>query len=73
MAYITFENVTKVYRSGEQEVRALDGMSFTVEKGELCVIVGPSVQEKPRCSTFSAAWTVSAAEACAWGIFASTA
>ena len=42
MAYITFENVTKVYRSGEQEVRALDGMSFTVEKGELCVIVGPS-------------------------------
>ncbi len=42
MAYITFENVTKVYRSGEQEVRALDGMSFTVEMGELCVIVGPS-------------------------------
>ena len=33
MAYITFENVTKVYRSGEQEVRALDGMSFTVERG----------------------------------------
>ena len=42
MAYIEFENVSKLYMQGESEIRALDGMSFTVEKGELCVIVGPS-------------------------------
>lgn len=42
MAYIEFDNVSKIYKSGEQEIKALDGISFTVEKGELCVIVGPS-------------------------------
>ncbi len=42
MAYIEFDNVTKAYKSGEQEIKALDGISFTVEKGELCIIVGPS-------------------------------
>ena len=42
MAYIEFENVSKLYTQGENEIRALDGMSFTIEKGELCVIVGPS-------------------------------
>ncbi len=42
MAYIEFENVSKLYMQGENEIRALDGMSFTIEKGELCVIVGPS-------------------------------
>ena len=43
MAYIEFENVMKLYNTGtESEIRALDGMTFTVEKGELCVIVGPS-------------------------------
>jgi len=42
MAYIEFDNVNKIYKSGEQEIKALNGISFTVEKGELCVIVGPS-------------------------------
>lgn len=42
MAYIEFDNVGKTYGSGENEIRALDGVSFTVEKGELCVIVGHS-------------------------------
>ncbi|MDD6300380.1 MAG: ABC transporter ATP-binding protein, partial [Ruminococcus sp.] len=35
-------NVCKIYGSGEQEIRALDNITFDVEKGELCVIVGPS-------------------------------
>lgn len=42
MAYIEFEHVSKVYNSGENKIYALNDMSFTVEKGELCVIVGHS-------------------------------
>ena len=39
MAYIEFDRVCKLYPPA---TRALDNMSFTVEKGELCVIVGHS-------------------------------
>lgn len=42
MAYIEFDGVCKIYKNGENSIYALDHMSFTVEKGELCVIVGPS-------------------------------
>jgi putative ABC transport system ATP-binding protein len=42
MSFVEFEDVRKVYRTGEVEVRALDGMSFAIERGELAVIVGPS-------------------------------
>ncbi len=42
MAFIEFADVKKTYRSGEVEVEALHGVSFSVEKGEICVIVGPS-------------------------------
>ena len=41
-AFVTFEDVSKVYRSVEVEIRAVDHISFTIEKGEFCVIVGPS-------------------------------
>ena len=40
--YIEFRNVNKIYRMGEIEIPALHDASFTVEKGEICVIVGPS-------------------------------
>ena len=36
------ENVSKVYGSGENQVRALDDVSFSVEQGEFLAIVGPS-------------------------------
>ena len=42
MAYIEIRNVKKQYRMGEVTINALDGVDFTVEKGELCVVVGPS-------------------------------
>ena len=42
MAYIEFENVYKTYGTGDHEVHALDGMTFCVEKGDFCVMVGPS-------------------------------
>lgn len=42
MSFVEFDNVSKVYRSGDVEVRALHDMTFTVERGEICVIVGQS-------------------------------
>lgn len=40
--FILFENVIKIYRMGEVEIRAVDGADFSIEKGEFTVIVGPS-------------------------------
>ena len=40
--FVTFEDVSKVYHSGEVEIRAVDHISFTIGKGEFCVIVAPS-------------------------------
>jgi putative ABC transport system ATP-binding protein len=39
---IQAENLTKVYKMGEDEVRALNHASFTIEKGEMIAIMGPS-------------------------------
>ncbi|MDR0885518.1 MAG: ABC transporter ATP-binding protein [Clostridiales Family XIII bacterium] len=40
--YISFENVSKAYKSGDIEIKALDEISFEVKQGEFCVVVGPS-------------------------------
>ncbi len=40
--FIRFENVKKVYRTGEVELVALHDVSFSVARGEICVIVGES-------------------------------
>jgi putative ABC transport system ATP-binding protein len=37
-----FKNVTKIYRMGQYEVRALDGVSFKLEESEFVAIMGPS-------------------------------
>lgn len=42
MAYVEFQNVKKIYKSGEVEIPALSGATFYIEKGEFCVIVGAS-------------------------------
>jgi putative ABC transport system ATP-binding protein len=42
MALIELSEVTKVYRMGEVQVRALDGVSLSVEPGELLAIMGAS-------------------------------
>ncbi|MBQ3386278.1 MAG: ABC transporter ATP-binding protein, partial [Eggerthellaceae bacterium] len=42
MAFVEFKDVRKVYRMGEVDVAAADGMTFEIEKGELVVVVGPS-------------------------------
>ena len=42
MEILRVESLTKVYGKGENEVRALDGVSFSVEKGEFVAVIGPS-------------------------------
>lgn len=42
MAFVEFRDVGKIYQMGEVSINALHDASFTVEKGELVVIVGPS-------------------------------
>ena len=42
MEILRVENLTKVYGKDENEVRALDGVSFSVNKGEFVAIIGPS-------------------------------
>lgn len=42
MEILRVENLSKVYGKGETMVKALDGVSFSVEKGEFVAIVGPS-------------------------------
>ena len=42
MELLRVENLTKIYGKNENEVRALDGVSFSVEKGQFLAIIGPS-------------------------------
>ena len=40
--FVRFEHVKKTYHVGEVDIKALQDATFTVNEGELCVIVGPS-------------------------------
>ena len=42
MAFIEFRNVCKTYSMGEVEIKALDNINFTIDKGEFVVILGAS-------------------------------
>ena len=39
---IKFKDVKKVYNVGEERFNALDGVSFSINKGEFAIILGPS-------------------------------
>ena len=41
MEILKVEDLTKLYGNGENEVRAVDNVSFSVEKGEFLAIIGP--------------------------------
>ena len=40
--FVKLENITKIYHMGEVEIRAVDGIDFSIQKGEFVVLVGPS-------------------------------
>lgn len=40
--FVRLEGVTKVYQMGEVKIHAVDGIDFTINKGEFAVVVGPS-------------------------------
>ena len=42
MAIVEFKNVTRVYKSGDHELRALGDVNLTLEEGKFVVILGPS-------------------------------
>lgn len=42
MAFIELNDVYKIYKTGDVEIHAADGISFEIERGEFVVIVGPS-------------------------------
>lgn len=42
MAIVEFKDVTRVYTSGDHELRALDGVNLSLEEGKFIVVLGPS-------------------------------
>lgn len=42
MSFIEFKNVSKIYKMGEVEIKALDNISFEIEKGEFVCVLGAS-------------------------------
>lgn len=42
MSLVEFNNVYKQYKMGEVKINAVDGVSFNIEQGEFCVVVGSS-------------------------------
>ena len=48
-AIIEFRNIYKIYAMGDNEVRAIDGVSFKIDEGEFVAIVGQSGSGKSTC------------------------
>lgn len=42
MGFITFQNVTRTYKNGDSVIKAVDNISFEIERGKFTVILGPS-------------------------------
>lgn len=42
MKIVEFENVTRIYKSGEHEQKALDGINMSLDEGKFVVVLGPS-------------------------------
>ena len=54
---IELEAVTKIYRMGAVEVRALDTVDLTIDEGDLVAVMGPSGSGKSTMMNISAAST----------------
>lgn len=42
MPIVTFKDVTRIYKSGDHELKALDGVNFSLDEGKFVVVLGPS-------------------------------
>ena len=56
MSFVTLDEITKTYKMGEVEIHAVDHISFSIEKGEFVVIVGPSGTEHFGRNGYSNQW-----------------
>ena len=57
MSFVILDEITKTYKMGEVEIHAVDHISFSIEKGEFVVIVGPSGAGKTTVlNTFWGEW-----------------
>ena len=54
--FVEFEDVSKYYQTGSVRIAAADHLNFYVNKGEFCVIVGPSGAGKTTLLNIRAAW-----------------
>ena len=54
--YVSLQDVTKTYQMGEITIKAADGISFDVEKGEFVIVVGPSGIIMPMIGFFCPLW-----------------
>lgn len=58
MAIVELKNVSRVYTSGDHELKALDGVNLSLDEGKFVVILGPSGAGKSTLLNRSAGWTV---------------
>ena len=54
--FVQFEDVSKYYQTGSVRIAAADHLNFYVDKGEFCIIVGPSGAGKTTLLNILAAW-----------------
>lgn len=64
MELLRVEHLSKIYGAGENQVKALDDVSLSVEKGEFVAIVGASGSGKPHCFICLEVLTDQQAERC---------
>ena len=48
MNLVEFKNVSRIYKTGDHELKALDNVNLTLKKGKFVVILGPSRARKSK-------------------------
>ena len=64
--FVEFEDVCKYYQTGSVKIAAADHLNFYVDKGEFCIIVGPSGAGKTTLLNILAVWTAATRAMSGW-------